>query len=862
MHRLRRAFIAALFIATAGTWIAADSGTIEEIRVQGLFRMTQEAFLHALGIQTGDPYDPVKVQGRFKELWKLQLFDDITIEVETSPQGGKVLVVKVKERPVLTAVDYEDNKAVTRTQIEDRLKERQIKLELGKPLDMRAVFDAESAIRDMLGEKGYLDAEVDSEVREVTSSTRAVHVSITTGGKTRIRKIDFTGNTVFSDKKLRKQLKLTQAYRWYWPLSGKNLYHPLKWDQDVGGVRNLYQNNGYLDVVIRPPVVDLREEHPKKKHGDLPAPPPETPAPPAPTPPAPAATVSPKQLEREERQRTKEQKKARAAEQKAKKVKRWVYLSVAVREGEQYRVGQVTLQGNKVVADNLIHAAIPLRQGDVFNNAVLDHGVELITALYENTGRLYASVVREIHRHESERVADVEIRIDEDEPYYVAHIDFKGNDATQDRVLRREFLLAEGELFSRAKLDLSRRKVNQLGYFQIANEPAIEPIEGEKRVNVTLSGEEQGRNEIQVGGGYSGLDGAFFNGVYSTRNFLGRGQVMSVALQVGGRANRYQLSFQEPWFLGRPILFGASLFRTDVNYGSTLRSTSSGVGLQLGKRVWRFAEVGAGYRFQDVTSTTLLLAAGTATGNRQVEATNRISSITPLFRINTVNNPQRPNRGLELELSAQVAGGPLGGDTSFLKPAASFTVYRRLFGRNYLASHMQVGYVKEWAEGSDPSTSNINGVPRFERFWLGGETLGPRVFETRTITPLRYVEVQNNQVVRILGDPRFISPSDLVTSGGVPALVEVGGNRFYLFQNEFVLPLADQAELAFFVDAGDSLFDDTDFSFDTLRASAGIEVRFYLPIFPVPLRLIYGVPLRKLEHDRTSSFTFSIGRSF
>jgi outer membrane protein assembly factor BamA len=171
--------------------------------------------------------------------------------------------------------------------------------------------------------------------------------------------------------------------------------------------------------------------------------------------------------------------------------------------------------------------------------------------------------------------------------------------------------------------------------------------------------------------------------------------------------------------------------------------------------------------------------------------------------------------------------------------------------------------VREWQSGSEVLSSNIEGVPRFERFWLGGDTLGPRVFETRTITPLRYVEVDGNgNIVDVLGDPRFIAVDDLVTSGGIPVLVEVGGDRFFLFQTEYVVPFGQQAEVAFFVDVGDALFEDQSFGFDTARVSTGVEVRFYLPVFPVPLRLIYGVPIRELEHDRSNNFAFSIGRSF
>jgi len=179
--------IAAVVLTLVGTHRAfAQPGTIEEVFVQGLSRMQEEAFLHLLQLDAGDPYDEDAIRARFRDLWRRGLFEDLVFEVEDAPGGGKALIVKVKERPVLTSVTYEDNPVATRTAIEDRLKERGVELRLGQPLDMGEVFFAESAIRDLLGEKGFLDAEVDSEVRRVTDTTRAVHYSITPGGKTRI----------------------------------------------------------------------------------------------------------------------------------------------------------------------------------------------------------------------------------------------------------------------------------------------------------------------------------------------------------------------------------------------------------------------------------------------------------------------------------------------------------------------------------------------------------------------------------------------------------------------------------------------------------------------------------------------------
>jgi outer membrane protein insertion porin family len=851
---LTRAALAVVVTALVCTVVPAQQGTIEDVITQGLMRMHRDSFLHALGVQIGEPYDEARLRQRFQALWKLGLFEDIVFDVEDGPKGGKVLIVKVKERPTVGAVVYEENSVVTRTAIEDRLKERNIKLSPGKPLDMGQVFYAETAIRDLLAEKGYLNAEVDAEIKITSETTRNVEFSITTGGKTRIRKIDFVGNTTFHDGKLKKQLQLTQERRWYWPWSGKNLYHPVKWDQDVANVRKLYLNSGYLDVEVRPPVLDVVSKD-EKKRAEQGKPPQEQAAPePAkePSPPEPPPeTLTPKQASKREKQE-------RAEEKKEKKVKRTVYLTVPIVEGPQYTMGELQVSGNSVVPTAVIQGLIPLQTGQILRNDVLDAGIDRVTRVYEDRGHLYANVVRRIERREGEHVADVVVTVDEDKPYKVGSIEFAGNTSTRDAVLRRELLIREGSLFNRTALDVSRVKLNQLGYWQARDEPAIEPNDEEGRVDITFAGEEAGRNEIQVGGGYSGVDGAFFNGVYSTRNFLGRGQIVSLALQVGGRSSRYQLSFQEPWLFNKPYTFGFSIFSQNVDYGASLSSESTGFSVLVGKRLGRFSNLNLNYRYQDVTSTTVLFTTASS-----IRTQNTISSMTPVYRFSTVNNPYRPSRGRSFDLAFQVAGGPLGGDTSFIKPVTTWTSYNRTLGKSFLALHVQGGLIRELGSGSSLSGSNIQGVPRFERFWLGGDTLGPRVFETRSITPLRYLVLDAaGNIVDVIGDPRFISPSDLANTGGIPVLIEAGGDRFFLIQAEYVLPLNEQIELAAFFDVGDALFEDQSLGFDTARASTGLELRFHLPIFPVPLRLIYGIPVREFERDRTSNFTFSIGRSF
>jgi outer membrane protein insertion porin family len=564
-----------------------------------------------------------------------------------------------------------------------------------------------------------------------------------------------------------------------------------------------------------------------------------------------------KAANRVEKARKKFEKAANAIEPQPGKT--WVKLTVDIVEGKQYKAGTLSVEGNTVFDDAQLLSLIPVKEGAILSNGLLQIGVDRISRIYGDRGYLYANVVRQIHRHEDEPVADVLIEITEEDPYYVHRIEFVGNTSTHDNVIRREFVLNEGDLFSRTKLDISMQKVNMLGYVSATEEPAIEPDEKNKQVDIKVPIEEQGRNQIQVGGGYSGVDGAFFTGMYSTRNFLGRGQIFSLSLQIGGRSSRYVLSFVEPWFLNRPYTLGVSLFSRDTDYGNSLKSSGEGFGIVLGKNVGLYSTARLNYNYEKVTSTGFSVA--------ESLAVSKISSITPSYTFNRVNNPYRGSRGWRFEGQIQVAGGPLGGNTSFLKPVINYTGYRPAIKKTFFAFHASVGMVTEWANGTTADVSTVDGVPRFERYWIGGDTFGPRIFETRTITPRRYVRFDAaGQITGVATSPVGLNVSEYDRNGdgllNAFDLVELGGNRFYLFQVEWVYPLSQQLDMAFFFDVGNSLFEDTDWGFDGYRSSAGIEMRFILPVFPAPLRLIYGFPIQESSLDRTSNFAFAIGRSF
>jgi outer membrane protein insertion porin family len=251
------------------------------------------------------------------------------------------------------------------------------------------------------------------------------------------------------------------------------------------------------------------------------------------------------------------------------------------------------------------------------------------------------------------------------------------------------------------------------------------------------------------------------------------------------------------------------------------------------------------YDYQLIQADTLDISSEFA------QTQTRLAILGPVFSYRRTNNFLRPTKGFELEISPRVAAKFLGGETSYVEPLVSTSVYHPVFHRLFVAGHVMAAYIRPFG-GVSRKPGYIDGVPRFERFFLGGDTIGPRIFESRTITPVRVVAAVDqfgNPILDSLGNPIL-----------VPAYV--GGNKQLLLQFELGAPIGKTATLAGFFDAGGVYDDGERITTREMRMSAGLEFRIFVPAFQAPIRLIYGWPIRQQPGDRTSRFQFSVGLPF
>jgi outer membrane protein insertion porin family len=828
--------------------VAPGTQVITDVRVEGNRRITDAGFFRLTTLRTGQNYDDEEIRRQYRIIWSSNLFDDLWVEA-LDTAGGKVVVFHLVERPVVISVDYGKSAVMSVSAIEDRLRERDLEVALNQPLDRDRIREVEEEIKRAHEEKGFLGTQVDTDVTGGGLQAQAVRFKIKAGAKTLIKKINFDGNEIYKDGQLKDLMANTMETGIKGMFSKKDNYHPQRFSADLESVRRAYLAKGRLDVNIKAPVVEILDDGKEPK---APPPPP-----------------SPKKPKKNETEEQKQKRLARDAEDlakyekkmaKRKLPKRKAIITVEIEEGPEYKVGKVTVEGSTVFTESVLMSLIPLQPGAVFNADALQGGMDAIESLYGQRGYFYAATNRGIERQGGEdHIADVAVTVNEGDQYTLGKIEFVGNTSTRDRVLRRELPLSEGDIFDTRLWQIGLTRVNQLGYWALTEEPEIKPSEKPKQLDARITGAEQGRNEIQVGGGFSGVEGAFFQGSYATRNFLGRGSILQSSLQVGGTSQLINISYTEPYFMGTNNTVGGSIFVRRLQF-TTFTRNAKGFTLMFGRRLGNFTSWNTTYRFEkfneaggnifffDVSQLPpgyedLDLAGlfnrqfGTAVAAFE---TTTNSSIVPRFTFNTVNNPFRPNKGQRLDLNLEFTGGPLGGDNNFIKPIVSYTAYRPIWKKTHLAFNAEGGAIISFDDAL---------IPRSERFFLGGDTRGPRVFETRSLAPLgpiAGVEPITDNEGNVIGIP----------------FSEVGGDKFLLFQLEYIWQVSKPLDLALFIDSGQSYGEVPGFSLSDLRTSYGIEVRFHLPVFQAPLRLIWGRVLDEQPGDRLNSFQFSIGFPF
>ncbi|MDR3533114.1 MAG: outer membrane protein assembly factor BamA [Rhodopila sp.] len=564
-------------------------------------------------------------------------------------------------------------------------------------------------ILDMYAKRGYYDANVEPKIIHLDQNRVDVVFQINDGSATLISKIVVNGNKAFSEDRLTEVITSRES-RWWRFLSTSDQYDPERLAYDKELLRRFYLKNGYADIQI----VDASAELSPDRKG--------------------------------------------------------FFLSFTVNEGARYKVGKVTINSQlRNLSGVDLRPQLQLTEGDWYDGDAVGRSADLIEEAVHNRGYAFVEVKPRVTRDVEKHTVDLTFDVGEGPRVYVERIDIVGNTRTKDKVIRREFRLAEGDPYSAEAVRRSKTRLTDLGYFQsvdIATNPGSTPDKAVLATNIS----EKATGELSFGGGYSTDAGALVDIGLSERNLVGTGVNASINGVLAQKRSSVNASITDPYFLDRNLIAGADIFLIQTDYLGTepYDERRAGFSLRLGyefnehlRQVWSYSLVDRDvYNVYSGASPFILNEAGTTL----------LSQVSQVLTLDFRDSKVYPHSGYIVELGTDYAG--LGGDARFLRGNINTAYYiplERVFGN------------PDWGIKLGASTGYMDLLPGgreeiIDRFFLGGDNLrgfqtgGAGPHDTVSGDPLggRFIWTQTTE----LRFPLPVSP-DLGLSGR--AFVDVGG---------------------------------------------------------------------------------------
>jgi outer membrane protein insertion porin family len=795
--RLARMVVLAAWMLTAGAALAQQAQTIDSIRVIGNRRIPKETILARLFTHPGDTFDPVSIERDFNSLWNTAYFDDVRIEREDS-EKGIILNVFVRERPTIREINYKGLNSVSQSDVLDRFKKEKVGLSVESQYDPTKIKHAETVIKDLLSEHGHQFATIKTEVKTIPPASVQVNFNIKEGPTVKVGEIKFTGNQHIGSLALRRSMKNLKPigipYSIFFEDIFSQTFDASKLEEDTERVRQAFRDKGYYNAAVEEPKTHIRDQ------GGLNW-----------------LTFRPNNGKR-------------------------IDILMPVEEGDRYRLGSITFTGNKAVKnEKALRATFAVKDGEWFNATMIAKGLENLKKAYGAMGFINFGAIPKPVFDDQKRTVSLNIDIDEGKPFYVSRIEFQGNTVTRDKVIRRELMLEEGQVYNSQLWEYSLLRLNQLEYFDPLkvdqdSEAHQDPEAG--TVDLLLKVKEKGKNSIGLNGGMSGLNGAFLGLNYSTNNFLGLGETLSLQANLGTSNRTFMFGFSQPYIRNRPLNIGFQIFNNKQdynpakNYAATTgqsanlsaaqqslvqnynqASTGANFSVSYPLRRHAFQRVGFTYSwskssisaFSTASQTlfqTISFRSGIQGANALAGIINSLASFS--YTYNTINNPMRPRTGKEYAAVFQTAG--IWGNVRYFTPSVAYKQFMPMHylipsasGHNVLGLRVQLSYVQGY--GGDV-------VPPNSRLYAGGEG-DLRGFDIRGATPYGYIPTRVNvQLTNPDGScvPRDPTQAQLGQCIPVPlpiyGIVSIGGDTNLVSNAEYRIPIAGSVTFSLFDDFG------------------------------------------------------------
>ncbi|KAG0506541.1 MAG: Outer membrane protein assembly factor BamA [Candidatus Udaeobacter sp.] len=643
---------------------------------------------------------------------------------------------------------------------------KEMKVKLNQAVNEQALEEARQKIIEVYQGKGYNDVSVAFRVEpidEKRGTARAVF-TVTEGVKGAISQIRFEGNAHISQKALRKEMK-TRGRTLIYFMDKTGRLDEVQLEQDLDKIREYYQNHGFIDVEIK----EVRKDR---------------------TPKGP------------------------------------MIITIVIAEGPQYHVRKLTISGYEHSTEARIRAFLKLKEGSVYSPKQLRDDAKAVADAYGSGGYVDLVVTPE-GTPAGPGLIDVHYTVEEGARSFANRVNIEGNTRTKDKVIRREVLVAPGDVFNTVRVDTTKKRLENLGYFaKVETYPEDTDIPGRK--DLTILVQEKRTGSLSFGGGFSTVDklvgfaeltqGNF--DLFNWPSFTGGGQKFRLRLQYGTERKDFILAITEPYFLDRRLSLSGQVFYNEANYLSAqYNQRNYGVSFELRKPINAYMYGTLGYILQDIDIFDVDPSSSEFIQSQKGSSVE--SKLLSSLVFDSRDSAILSRRGQRITFSPVIAGGFLGGDTQIYAFDLEGSQYFHLPKDTILLINGEISTVSQWGSG--------NQVPIYERLFLGGS---------------------NN----LRGFPyREVGPQD---ENGEP----VGGQSMARATFEWTFPIIEKARGAVFYDMGFVNSSAWSFGFNHMASDIGIGLRLDLPIGP--LRLDYGYPVMRDGYNGGGHFNFNVGYQF
>ncbi len=604
-------------------------------------------------------------------------------------------------------------------------------------------------IIELYKRQGRFAATVEPKMVQLPQNRVDVVFEIVEGPKSKVRQINIIGNEVFSDGDLRSEM-VTKQSRFFRFFSSNTSYDPDRLAFDQQKLRQFYLTEGYADFRVVSAVAELTPDQ------------------------------------------------------------RDFIITYVVEEGERYTFGDVEVESQLRDFDSdALQSGLVMQGGDFYNAKTVEDTVEQLTELAGRFGYAFADVQPRFNRNPDDLTMDITFILRQAPRVYIERVDVNGNTLTQDKVIRREFRLSEGDAFNSLGVQRTTARINSLGYFQENFE--VSQVEGSAPDRIILEGnvEEQPTGELQFSAGFSSIEQFILAGSIRQRNFRGRGQTIGLSLNYSQFSRSAQVSFTEPYVFDRNISAGADLYRRDFNSfnftnndrNTTFEQATTGVQYRVGVPLTEFMSLVGSYTLNyDEVSLDRNLFFSDTDGDGDIECDpllagrflcdslgDRLSSILGLsLSYNSLNSRLRPTRGRTVSLSTEFAG--LGGDVRYARFRGRAQQFWNVANTGFIFSlSLEGGTIVPLRDRGGPDVDDVLltdrfflGEPQFRGFGIRG--VGPRI-----LTQAYVLDGFNNNVLDDNGAPVLITDRNSIRDDSI------GGRNYYLGRAEIEIPLGTGA---------------------------------------------------------------------